>query len=332
MKEFTTVQKTFVKSKNSTDKINQRYTYSLICFAILTLILTFLLSGKNETISLIKSIFLSLIITFIFSSIIKYIKKENINSLFKDNTIDIAIIIGLFGVGTNILVLAIAILISLIIKYITKNINISSSIYGILLIILYKYFTNDLYTPLINLKKMSYYGTYNEIVKSGGSIIDYLIGTNYLSPILSLVVFIYLFQNKSIKYNLVFSYILPFFMIMLFYGLFNNMNIWYVFFQMTTGSIIFLSVYLLTDYMASPTTSEVQVLYGMTLGIISSILRFIIPELSIIITIIIGELFLVKPFEKLSSKLKYNKKIYYTLISICLFISVITIILLSVIF
>ena len=59
-------------------------------------------------------------------------------------------------------------------------------------------------------------------------------------PLVSILSFIYLFLKKSIKYNIVFSYILTFIFIMLPFGLLNNMNIWYLFFQITTGNILFL--------------------------------------------------------------------------------------------
>ena len=87
--------------------------------------------------------------------------------------------------------------------------------------------------------------------------------------------------KKSIKYNIVASYILTITITMLSFGLLNNMNIWYWFFQLTSGNLLFLIVFLGTDYSNTPTTGEGQFLYGVILGIITSILRFIIPELSV---------------------------------------------------
>ena len=81
---------------------------------------------------------------------------------------------------------------------------------------------------------------------------------------------------------------------MLTIGLLNNMNIWYLFFQLTTGNLLFLSVFILPDYRTTPTTGEGQIIYGIILGLITSILRFIIPELSVVITLILGPILLTK--------------------------------------
>ena len=73
-------------------------------------------------------------------------------------------------------------------KNILKNTTISSSIYGILLIILSSYFTNNLNTPLSNLKELSYIDNYSNIVRSYGNILSYTLGLKYyLSPILSII-------------------------------------------------------------------------------------------------------------------------------------------------
>ena len=100
---------------------------------------------------------------------------------------------------------------------------------------------------------------------------------------------------------------------MFIYGLFNGMNIWFVFFQIITGNILFLSVFTLTDYKMIPVTQEGQSIYGLILSGITILLRFIIPELSIIIPLIIGPIILTKFIDKLSYKLKYNRKFYHLL-------------------
>ena len=328
MKEFKKVNKVFIKSNNTVNKIFNRYLFSLIPYIILILIYNLIWGTKLEIINLLKSISLSLIISIIVQYIFNIIKKEkNISNIFLDNSIiTISIILGLFSINSSILVIVLGSLITIIIKNIYKSINISSSLYGILFILLSKYYLNDLNTPLYNLYNLSYVDTFNNIVKPYGSILNYTLGltTGYLSPILSILVFIYLFHKKSIKYNIIFSYILTFSFIMLSFGLLNNMNIWYLFFQLTTGNILFLSVFCLTDYPNTPTTGEGQIIYGIILGIITSILRFIIPELSVVISLIIGPILLTKFINKISFKLKYNKKYYYTIISISIILTIIT--------
>ena len=153
---------------------------------------------------------------------------------------------------------------------------------------------------------------------SYGTMFEYVLGLTsyYLSPILSLFSFIYLFYKKSIKYNIVFSYVFTISFVMLVFGFFNGMNIWYLVFQLTTGNLLFLSVFCLTYYPDTPITSEGQVIYGMILGLFTSILRFIIPELSVIIPLILGPFLLTRLINKMSFKLKYNRKYYYSVLVI----------------
>ena len=332
--EFKTPIKTFVKSKNSVKNIYLNYTYSLIGFIILLTIL-YLISGNNNLIfPLYKSIFISLVISSIIQYIINIInKKYNFLAIYtKDNTHIIAIIIGLFGLNSSIIILSIAIFISLLIKKIYKGINLSSTLYGILIIILYKYYNNSLITPLTNFNELANYGTFSQVIGNKKDVINYLIGINYLSPILSMISFIYLFHKKSIKYNIYISYLLTFSFIMLIHGILNDMSLWFIFFELTSGNILFLSVYALTDYQITPTLAESQILYGIILGIISSILRFIIPELSVIIPLILGPILLTKLLDNLSPKLKYHKKTYDLLFITSIILITITIIILSIIY
>lgn len=334
MKEFKILNQTFIKSNNQSSKIFNRYLYSLIPFISLIIIYNLIKSSYSTIINLLVSISISLIVSITTQYIFNIIKKEkNIIKIFKeDNILTISIILGLFTMNKPILVIIFSNIISIVIKNINKNITISSSLYGILFIILYKYITNNLNTPLTNLSNLSYIDTFNNIVKPYGSILDYTIGLTpyYLSPILSIFSFIYLFNKKSIKYNIIFTYILTFSFIMLTIGILNNMNIWYLFFQLTTGNILFLSVFCLGDYPITPITTEGQVIYGIILGLITSILRFIIPELSVIIPLILGPIILTKTINNISLKLKYNHKYYYTILTTSIIITIITTILINI--
>ena len=333
MREFQVVNKTYIKSHNSTNTIIARYSYSLIVFTILTIIINLLLGNKALVISLVKSISLSLIITSIFTYLICLVKKKyNFIKIYtEDTTIAISLILGLFSVNIDIYILTLAIILTLFIKNIKKDINISSTLYGILLIILYKYFTNNLNTPLIMLLNNNYHMTFKELLNLNNGIYNYLFGINYLSPILSIIMFLYLFHKKGIKYNLVISYILTISIIMFLYGILTN-KMWFILFELSTGSMLFLTIYTLTDYKVTPTIAEAQILYGLILGIITAILRFLIPELSVIIPIIIGELLLSNYLDKISYKLKYNKKLYNTLIIISIILIITTIIILTIIY
>lgn len=330
MKEYKVVNKTYVKSSNSIHKIYTNYTISLILFVILQIASYAIFNHQDLILPLLKSIIISLLIASIISYIINVINKETkfIKIYTEDNIHIIAIILGLLGINTNILVLSISILITLIIKKVIKNIELSSILYGALILVLYKYFNNELITPLTELKALSFNTTYSEIIKY--PVVDYLIGTIYLSPIISILAFIYLFHKKSIKYNVYISYILTFSFIMFMYGVLNNM-LWLSWLSLASGNILFLATYTLPDYKATPTIKETSIIYGIILGIISAILRFIIPELSIIIPMILG-LLLTKPLDNISTKLKYNKKTYNTIIIMSIILIILTITGLTIIF
>ena len=334
MKEFKITNQTFIKSNNQSSKIFKRYLYSVIPFITPIIIYNIINKSYNSIIHILISILVSLttstITQYIFNS--KQIEKDLIKIFKEDNILTISIILGLFTINEPILVTIFSNIISIVIKNISKNTTFSSSLYGILLIILYKYITNDLNTPLTNLSKLSYIDSFNNIVKPYGSILDYTLGLTpyYLSPILSICSFIYLFNKKSIKYNILLTYILTFSFIMLTIGMLNNMNIWYLFFQLTTGNILFLSVFCLGDYPKTPITTEGQVIYGIILGLITSILRFIIPELSVILPLILGPILLTKKINNISFKLKYNRKYYYTILTTSIIMIIITTILINI--
>lgn len=333
MKEFKKVNKIFIKSNNTTNKIFNRYLFCLIPFILLLITYNLIWGSKTEILNLIKSISISLITSLIVQFIFNLIKKEKkLSKLFlEDKILTISIILGLFSINASIPIIIISSLLSIIIKSVFKNITISSSLYGILLIIISSYFTNNLDTPLTNVKELLYLGTYNEIVKPYGSILSYTLGlNNYLSPLLALISFIYLLHKKSIKYNIVFSYVATFLITMLSFGLFNGMSVWYLFFQLTTGNILFLIVFCGTDYPVTPTTSEGQTIYGIILGIVTSVLRFIVPELSVVITLILGPILLTKIIDRISFKLKYNRRYYYTILSACILLVIITNIILNI--
>jgi len=335
MKEFKTLNQTFIKSNNQTSKIFNRYLYSLLPFILLIIVSNLI----NKSLNTITNSLVSVSISLLTSIITQYLfnlrnKEKDITKIFKeDNILTISLMLGLFAINEPILVIIFSNIISIAIKNISKKITISSSLYGILFIILYKYITNDLNTPLTNLSNLSYIDTFDNIVKPYGSILDYTLGLTpyYLSPILSICSFIYLFNKKSIKYNILLTYILTFSFIMLTIGMLNNMNIWYLFFQLTTGNILFLSVFCLGDYPITPITTEGQVIYGIIQGLITSILRFIIPELSVILPLILGPILLTKTLNNISFKLKYNHKYYYTILTTSIILTIITTIIINII-
>ena len=176
MNEYIVNNKVHVKSKNKTNIIINRYFYSLIAFIILTIITYAIFSKSILIYQLLRSLLLSFIITSILTYIINIFTKDNklIDIYKKDNVHIISLIMGLFGQNIDIKILTIAIFITILIKKISKNINLSSVLYGILIITIYKSFNN-----IITINTLFNIELNKEII------IDYLIGVDYLNPILS---------------------------------------------------------------------------------------------------------------------------------------------------
>ena len=293
-------QKVYIKSNNNSHIIIARYTYTLIAFVILTVLINLIIGNKLLVISFLKSLLISLIFTSITNYLINIIKKKyNLLDIYtKDNTIAIAIILSLFGINTNIYILIISSIITIIIKSLSKNINLSSTLYGIVLIMLYNIYTGNLITIDLN-------QSFKELLNTNGGIINLLFSIEYLSPLLSIIMFIYLFYKKGIKYNIVIYTILTFTLTTFIYSAIKS-NLGIFFIELFTTPIIFLTIYTLTDYKCSPTINETCMIYGIFMGLITALLSIISP-IFIPVAFIIGSLLLTKILDKQSYKIKYKK-------------------------
>ena len=305
MTKYNLNQKVYVKSSNNSHIMIARYTYTLIVFAILSTLINLIIGNKVLVISFLKSFIISLIITSITSYIINITKKKyNFLDIYtKDNTIAIAIILALFALKTNSYILIIASIVTMIIKAFSKSINLSATLYGILIIIVYNTYILNIDTPLTIINNQ----TFKELLDYSGGVINSLFSMEYLSPVISIVMFIYLFYKKGIKYNIVFYYVLVFSLIILLYGSLKS-TIWLVYFHTFTTPLLFLVIYTATDYKCTPTIGEAQMLYGTILGIITAILSIFIPTIAIPLSIIISSLLFTKLLDRISPKLKYQKK------------------------
>ena len=165
------------------------------------------------------------------------------------------------------------------------------------------------------------------------NIYDYLIANKqlFLSPIILIISFLYLFINKSIKYNIVFSYIGTILIMLISLGFIKYSDFTFPMYQLLNNYILFFGIYMVTDYGVSPTNGEGQIIYGIIIGILSVLFITFIPKIGTIISIIIGSLLLTNITEKYSFKLKYNHKFYNTIIFSSISLLIITTILLIVI-
>lgn len=148
--------------------------------------------------------------------------------------------------------------------------------------------------PLTNSTTMNSIGDYQSLVKPYGNLWDFFTGNipgtiGETSTILCLLAFLYLIIRKSIKWRIPLVYVSTVFVITWMIGGYHELGIWYPLFQILSGGLIFGAVFMATDTKCTPTTPIGQILYGLFLGIITTLIRYLtpFPELSIASVLII---------------------------------------------
>ncbi len=186
-------------------------------------------------------------------------------------------------------------------------------------------------TPLANLASLNYYGTYETVVGTYGSLLNFLCGSipgtlGEVSKLLIIIAFIYLTVTKTIKWRIPTFYIATVFIITLVIGLNSDMGIWYPVFHILSGGLLFGAVFMATDPVTSPITNIGQVFYGIALGILTVSLRFFTSYPEGCATSILCMNILVPVFDKIGVYLKYNiKRIYIPIIISLLLVSCVSI-------
>ena len=330
----------FIKDKNTTKKMMNHLLISLlpiIAFAIVKNGMVPYKRGYTDIIGLFYPILLisiSIICTVAFEKIFNLIaknKKEN----FK---ISYSIFTGIFlalilPINTPIWLLILGILISVIITNILsivfgKNILNPAIIACLFITIIFgttiannggyvnKYELNTLSstTPLANSINIDGIGNYDTLVKPFKGLSKIFLGTvpgtlGDTSILLCVIALIYLIYFKIIKWRIPATYMLTVFAMTYVIGGSNNLGIWYPIFQLSTGGLIFSAVFLASDTLTSPTTPIGQILYGIFLGILTIIFRYLFPlEQGIILSILIMDLFVIV-LDKIGSLARFNFKI-----------------------
>ena len=169
-------------------------------------------------------------------------------------------------------------------------------------------------TPLTNASLINGIGTYETLVKPYGSLLNFFVGTipgavGETSAFLCLLGLIYLTYFKAIKWKIPVTYILTVFAITYVIGGMNNLGIWYPLFQIFSGGLMFGAVFMATDPVTSPVTPIGQILYGMFLGILTVIFRFLTPFPEGILTSILTMNMLVVILDKIGALARFNFKI-----------------------
>ncbi len=164
-------------------------------------------------------------------------------------------------------------------------------------------------TPLSNV--VEGIGTYDTKVAPYGNLFDFFIGTipgalGETSTLLCLVAFVYLSLMKVIKWKIPLIYVATVFVMTYIIGTLNDVGIWYPLFQIMSGGLMFGAVFMATDPVTSPTTSIGQILYGLFLGILTVIFRYLTPYPEGVMTSILTMNMLVFIIDRIGSRARFN--------------------------
>lgn len=189
-------------------------------------------------------------------------------------------------------------------------------------------------TPLTNLANLNYYGSYDTIVGKYGSLLNFFTGTipgglGEVSKVLILIAFIYLVLTKTIKWRIPVTYVGTVFFMTLIIGNATNYGLWYPTFHILSGGLLFGAVFMATDPVTSPITKVGQLLYGICLGILTVLLRFLTPYPEGVMTSILFMNMFTTLFDKIGLKVKYNFEKIFIPIAILIFILLMSVIKIS---
>ena len=348
-----------IKSSDTTSKIMTRLLIALmpiVCFAIFkNSILVYFYSNASvlEVLHPIFMILVAILTSFVSEFLyFKFVLKNDLNNSLFETSRSFSIIPGLFlalilpvntplylvafgsfmgnivgkmlfgGFGENIFNPA-------LIGYLFISASYSHLLGGVLNG--YELDTLSGATPLANLAGINYYGTYESVVGSFGSLLNFFVGTipgtlGETPKLLILFAFIYLTITKTIKWRIPTFYVSTVFVITFVVSKFLGLGIWYSLFHILSGGLLFGAVFMATDPVTSPITNIGQIMHGVLLGVLTVLLRFLTPYPEGVATSILFMNMLVPLCDKIGLKLKHNMKYIWILILVLLVIVYISII------
>lgn len=334
----------FIKSKNTTNKMMLNLLVSLIPIIVFTVYKNGVLpyqAGKIEFVYILYPllfILLPALVSFLIETIyaIIFLKKRN-KDIFKYIKSSYSFFPGLFlGLILPINMPIWIVLLGAVIASLSKMIFggfgknwFNPALVGYLFIFIFftSYFqinggylnklevdTISTSTPLTNSIVVEGIGDYDSLVKPYGSLVNFFTGMipgsiGETSTLLCLVAFIYLTITGVIKWEIPIVYVLTVFFATFLIGNINNLGIWYPLFQILSGGLMFGAVFMATDPVTSPTTTQGQILYGLFLGILTVGIRYLspLPE-GVFISILVMNIF-VKVLDTIGYKAKFDFRV-----------------------
>lgn len=329
----------FIKDKNTTKTMMNHILIALTPIILFTILKNGVIPYKRGYIGLSGLIYPLIFIlvptisTYIFETLFKLIKTKNIKETLK-NTYSIfpGLFLGLIlPLNTPLTIVILGSLVATITKIIFggfgKNKLNPELVAKLLIIILFSStiiskggylntyeqtkFTN---TPLLNASTINGIGNYETLVRPYGRLLNIFIGNvpgtvGETSALLCVLALIYLSYFKVIKWKIPVTYILTVFAITYVIGGTSDLGIWYPLFQIFTGGLMFSAVFLASDPVTSPVTPIGQILYGIFLGILTVIIRYLtpFPEAAFISILIMNALVVI--LDRIGSIGRFNFKI-----------------------
>lgn len=271
-KKFLVRRGVFIKTPLSTDKIIEK-----LIISMLPLILVKLVYNIETIITLLTTI-----ITFYLGEYLVYYlrkKKKTIKNLTQESfTLYSGLLIYLFTpLSTPV--------------YITIILTTLASILKVLLGGFGKYKLNPYIPSILIMILIQGYYSINPLILVEEKLSTYIILLN----IIAIGSLMYLIYNNSIKYKITISHLLTTIILISIISI-KSQTLGLNLITLINSGIILISIYLASDSITTPVTTKGQIIYGISLGIISVLLIHIFPTMFAILPLIIMPL-LTKPID-----------------------------------
>lgn len=271
-KKFLVRRGVFIKTPLSTDKIIEK-----LIISMLPLILVKLVYNIETIITLLVTI-----ITFYLGEYLVYYlrkKKKTIKNLTQESfTLYSGLLIYLFTpLSTPV--------------YITIILTTLASILKVLLGGFGKYKLNPYIPSILIMILIQGYYSINPLILVEEKLSTYIILLN----IMAIGSLMYLIYNNSIKYKITISHLLTTIILISIISI-KSQTLGLNLTTLINSGIILISIYLASDSITTPVTTKGQIIYGISLGIISVLLINIFPTMFAILPLIIMPL-LTKPID-----------------------------------
>lgn len=262
-KKFLVRRGVFIKTPLSTDKILEK-----LIISMLPLILVKLVYNIETIITLLVTI-----ITFYLGEYLVYYlrkKKKTIKNLTQES----------FTLYSGLLIYLFTLLSTPV--YITIILTTLASILKVLLGGFGKYKLNPYIPSILIMILIQGYYSINPLILVEEKLSTYIILLN----IIAIGSLMYLIYNNSIKYRITISHLLTTIILISIISI-KSQTLGLNLITLINSGIILISIYLASDSITTPVTTKGQIIYGISLGIISILLINIFPTMFAILPLII---------------------------------------------